>query len=212
MVPGPVLTCAAATALLLLAESRGSRPGLWLAKPVASASFIWMALVSGAPGSLYGRLVLLALALCMLGDLLLIPQDRRATFRAGIFAFLLGHLAYCVAFLTRPLSGTGLLLGALVIGAILLLVQRWLSGSLPTDMRIPVHAYLVVIGLMSVLAFGVTGAGGPMAVVTGALAFLVSDVSVARDRFVKHEFLNRAWGLPLYYTGQMLLAASPGML
>jgi uncharacterized membrane protein YhhN len=117
-----------------------------------------------------------------------------------------------VAFLTRPLSGTGLLLGALIIGAILLLVQRWLSGSLPTDMRIPVHAYLVVIGLMSVLAFGVTGAGGPLVVVTGALAFLLSDVSVARDRFVKHEFLNRAWGLPLYYTGQMLLAASPGML
>jgi len=180
------MTCAVATALLLFAEYRGSRPGLWLAKPVASASFIWMALVSGAPESIYGRLVLLALVLCMLGDLLLIPQDRRGVFRAGILAFLLGHLAYCVAFLTRPLSGTGLLLGALIIGAILLLVQRWLSGSLPTDMRIPVHAYLVVIGLMSVLAFGVTGAGGPLVVVTGALAFLLSDVSVARDRFVKH--------------------------
>jgi uncharacterized membrane protein YhhN len=212
MVSWPVITCAAATGLLLLAEYRRSQAGLWLAKPVASASFIWMALASNALGSTYGRLVLLALLLCMLGDLLLIPKDRKAVFRAGILAFLLGHVAYCAAFLTRPLSWTGLLLGGLVIGAVLLLVQRWLSGSLPSDMRIPVHAYLVVIGLMSVLAFGVTGAGGPVAVAGGALAFLLSDISVARDRFVRHEFTNRAWGLPLYYAGQMLLAASPGML
>jgi len=48
--------------------------------------------------------------------------------------------------------------------------------------------------------------GGPLAVAVGALAFTASDVSVARDRFVRHEFLNRAWGLPLYYAAQVLLA------
>jgi hypothetical protein len=32
---------------------------------------------------------------------------------------------------------------------------------------------------------------------------------VARDRFLRHEFLNRAWGLPLYYGAQLLLASTP---
>jgi hypothetical protein len=35
---------------------------------------------------------------------------------------------------------------------------------------------------------------------------------VARDRFVRHEFLNRAWGLPLYYAAQLLIATTPAMM
>ena len=40
---GPYVLCAAAVAGLLWAEYRGSRTGLWLAKPVASLAFIWAA-------------------------------------------------------------------------------------------------------------------------------------------------------------------------
>ena len=43
---------------------------------------------------------------------------------------------------------------------------------------------------------------------TGAAMFCVSDLSVARDRFVSPGFVNGAWGLPLYFGGQLLLAAS----
>ena len=70
----------------------------------------------------------------------------------------------------------------------------------------PVRTYMLVIGIMSALACGVTAAGGPWAVAVGALAFTASDISVARDRFVRHQFINRAWGLPLYYAAQLLLA------
>jgi hypothetical protein len=65
---------------------------------------------------------------------------------------------------------------------------------------------------MSALAVGVAGAGGPWAVAAGALAFTASDVSVARDRFVREEFFNRAWGLPLYYCAQLLIALTPAMI
>ena len=44
----PVALCAAAVAALLLAEWRGSRQGVWLAKPLASACFLWTALDFGA--------------------------------------------------------------------------------------------------------------------------------------------------------------------
>lgn len=208
----PYAVCAVAVAGLLVAEQRGSRAGLWLTKPLASLAFLWVALAAGALESSYGRWVLLGLALCLAGDVLLIPQERNAAFRAGVFAFLAGHLAFSVAFLSRPIDPYGLAVAAVALAIALAAVLRWLSPSVTADMVLPVRAYLVVIGIMSVLACGVTAAGGPWAVAAGALAFTASDVSVARDRFVRHEFLNRAWGLPLYYAAQLLIGTTPLLL
>ena len=209
---GPVVLCVLAVGGLLIAEYRGSQAGLWLAKPVASAAFIWLGLASGALETGYGKLVLAGLALCMLGDVLLIPRERPGIFRGGVFAFLLGHVAYSAAFLTRPLAPSGLVLGGALLVVVVWAVLRRLGRSLPADMVIPVRTYMGVIGVMSTLACGVSAAGGPWAVAVGALAFTASDVSVARDRFVKHEFINRAWGLPLYYGAQLLIAATPALV
>ena len=79
-------------------------------------------------------------------------------------------------------------------------------------MVIPVRVYMLVIGVMSALACGATAAGGPVLLAIGALAFTASDISVARDRFVRHQFINRAWGLPLYYAAQLLLATTPALI
>jgi len=204
--------CAVAVAGLLWAEYRGSRQGLWLTKPLASVAFIWAGVAAGALDSTYGQWILLGLVLCLLGDVLLIPHDRPAVFRAGVFAFLAGHVAYSAAFLTQPLDGFGLAGGAILLAVVVGGVLRWLASSLPADMAWPVRIYMIVIGVMSALACGVTAAGGPWAVAVGALAFTASDVSVARDRFVRHEFLNRAWGLPLYYGAQLLLASTPALV
>lgn len=207
----PYLLCAVAVAGLLLAEFRGSRKGLWLTKPLASLAFIWAGVAAGALESTYGQWVLAGLVLCLLGDVLLIPLERPAIFRAGVFAFLAGHVAYSAAFLTQPLDGFGLVGGAILLVVVVGSVLRWLAGSLPADMVWPVRVYMVVIGVMSTLACGVTAAGGPWAVAVGALAFTASDISVARDRFVRHDFLNRAWGLPLYYGAQLLIASTTGL-
>jgi len=208
----PIAVCGVAVAGLLLAERRESGRGIWIAKPVASLSFIWMALASGATQSGYGRWILVALILCLAGDLLLIPRNRPAVFRAGVLAFLLGHLAYAAGFMTQPLAWHGLVIGAALLAMVVFVVLRWLGPSLPADMVWPVRAYLFVIAVMSVLACGVTAAGGPPEVAAGALAFTASDVSVARDRFLRHEFANRAWGLPLYYAAQLLLASTPALI
>jgi hypothetical protein len=45
-------------------------------------------------------------------------------------------------------------------------------------------------------------------VLVGALLFFVSDLAVARDRFVSPGFANAAWGLPLYYAATLVLAAT----
>lgn len=207
--PGPfILLCALAVVALLAAERRDSQRGKWLAKPVASAAFVATALVSGAVGSVYGLWVLAGLLLCLVGDVLLIPLGRPAVFRAGVFAFMAGHLAFVAAFLTQPIDLAWLAAGAVVLALALGGVWWWLRSSLQPDMRKPVLAYLVVIGVMTSLAVGLVGAGGPATVAAGALAFTASDVSVARDRFVRAGFTNRAWGLPLYYCAQLLIALS----
>jgi uncharacterized membrane protein YhhN len=207
-----IIVCAVAVSGLLLAEQRRSEVGKWLTKPAASAAFVAVALASGALESVYGQLLLAGLLLCLVGDVLLIPEQRPAVFRAGVFAFLAGHVAYAAAFLTRPLSATWMMVAAALILLVLWQVWRWLRTTLPRDMRVPVQAYFAVIGVMSILACGVTGAGGPAVVAVGALAFTASDISVARDRFVRPQFLNRAWGLPLYYAAQVLLALSPAVV
>jgi uncharacterized membrane protein YhhN len=213
MVPGvAIASCAAGVAGLLAAEYRNSQRGKWIAKPIASASFLVVALASGALDSVYGRWILVALLLCLAGDLLLIPLRRAGVFRAGVIAFLLGHVAFAAAFLTQPLDVRWLAAAALALAVVLALVWRWLAPSLPPDMKLPVTAYFIVIGAMSALACAVTGAGGPVAVAAGALAFTASDVSVARDRFVQQDFTNRAWGLPLYYLAQVLLALTPAAM
>jgi uncharacterized membrane protein YhhN len=79
-------------------------------------------------------------------------------------------------------------------------------------MRMPVQAYFAVIATMTALACAVTVAGATPLVALGAIAFTVSDISVARDRFVQRGFFNRVWGLPLYYFAQVLLALSPAWL
>ena len=207
-----IVVCAVAVAVLLVAERRDSQTGVWISKPLASAAFLWTAVGSGAADSVYGRWILLGLALCMAGDVLLIPREHPAVFRAGVLAFLLGHVAYCAAFLTRPLEPWGLAGGGVLLAVALFVAWRWLAPSLPTDMERPVRAYLLVIGCMATLASGVSAAGGPWAVAAGAFAFTASDVSVARDRFVRHQFVNRAWGLPLYYAAQVLLALTPSWI
>jgi len=204
--------CAVAVAGLLVAERRNSQPGKWLTKPVASLAFIGTALASGALGTTYGELILLGLLLSLAGDVLLIPHGRPGVFRAGVLAFGSAHGAFAAAFLSQPLDMTWLVVSGALLLVVLLLIGRWLAPHLPAGMRVPVFAYLVVIGVMATLACAVSGAGGPPIVALGALAFTASDVSVARDRFVRHEFFNRAWGLPMYYFAQLLLALSPAAL
>ncbi len=196
-----------ATAGLLLAEARGSQRGKWATKPVAALGFLLAALGAGALTSEYGRVVFGGLLLSMLGDLLLIPKSRR-TFLAGLVAFLLGHVAFAAAFALRG-QALGRALPTLAVVAVAgALVWRWLSPHIEGPMRAPVAAYFIVISAMVATAAGASHHPGGLVGLVGALMFYGSDLSVARDRFVAHGFSNRAWGLPLYFAAQLVIAAS----
>jgi uncharacterized membrane protein YhhN len=204
----PIAACAAAVAALLLAEWRGSRTLVWIAKPLASAAFVWHAIEAGGLASGYGRFVLAGLALCACGDVLLIPRESRTAFAAGIGAFLLGHVAYAAGFLWTGVAPVALLLAACAGAVPGFLVLRWLDPLVPGDLRAPVRAYVAVILAMVACAVGAAAAGAPAIAAAGAVAFAVSDLAVARDRFATTGFVNSAWGLPLYYGAQIALGSS----
>jgi uncharacterized membrane protein YhhN len=199
---------AVAVAALLVAQYRNVRIGVWVAKPVASTGFIGAALAAGALDSSYGKWVLGALALCWLGDVFLVPRGASKVFRAGLVSFLLGHLAYGVAFLVRGVDVGGAAVTAIILALLGVFAARWLRPHLPGGMRIPVDIYLVVISLMVILAAGTVAAVGDARILLGAFAFYVSDLAVARERFVSSSFWNGAWGRPLYYAAQLMLAST----
>lgn len=206
----PVLVCAAAVGGCLLAESRQQTRALWLAKPLASAAFLWAALAWGALGSGFGRWLLAGLALCALGDVLLIPRVSRTALRAGMLAFGLGHGCFAAGFASRGFDPRTGLLGAAAAAALVASAWRWLRPHLAADDRRAVPLYLAVIGGMLTSASGAAGRGAAGAAVAGAWLFAASDLAVAQDRFVARSFGSTLWGLPAYYAAQLLIAAGAG--
>lgn len=72
----------------------------------------------------------------------------------------------------------------------------------------PVITYLVVIGVMVAVAMGAAFGAGMWAVGVGGVMYAVSDLSVARRRFIASRFIEQLWGLPLYFGAQFLLAST----
>lgn len=207
-------TLAGVTALLVVLLLVGERRrASWrgVAKGAASTAFIAAAVAAGAPDSAYGRWVLAALALGWVGDVALVSA-RRVWFLVGLAAFLLSHLAYIGAFAAvRPNVPPALIAAAALAGPALLVV-RWLWPHLPHEMRPPVLAYVAVITAMVAAAAGAAAGDGPWPILPAAGAFYLSDLAVARDRFVAPGFVNRIWGLPFYYAAQVVFALSVGWL
>ncbi len=198
-----VLACIGLVALLLL-DLRLPAAG---AKLIASSAFVGVAIVSGAWQSLFGRLLLAGLVLSWFGDLFLVGTSRTA-FLSGLVAFLLAHVAYVSAFIAQGYSRTWLVAAAIPVAIVAIVVFTWLQPHIPAELDIPVRTYIAVISLMVIFAFGTRGAGGPQLILTGALLFYLSDLSVAALRLVQTDFPTYVWGLPFYYGGQLCLALS----
>jgi len=209
-------TAAALLCGLLLAEREGRRNLILGVKTACSCAFVATAILQEHPLAAYFHWVLAGLLLGLVGDVCLALRGDRA-FRAGLVAFLLGHVAYVVAFalvVRRPEDWLTAL--HLLLVAVSCYVLWWLWPRLGA-MRGPVVAYVLVISAM--VAAAISAAGNPLlpgvgrwTLLLGAVCFYLSDLCVARDRFVAQGFANRLLGLPLYYGGQFLIAFSVGLV
>lgn len=197
------LACVALVVLLLLDLHLPAAA----AKFLASTAFIAVAIRSGAWDSTYGRLILLGLAFSWFGDMFLVGSSQIA-FLSGLVAFLLAHVAYVAAFVRHGYHRGWVWSAMLPIAGIAIAVYVWLAPHTPAELVIPVRAYITVISLMVIFAIGTRGRGGSLLIVTGAVLFFLSDLSVAALRLVQTEYPTYVMGLPFYYAGQVCLALS----
>lgn len=211
ILPPALLSCFAVLALVV-SDYRNFRPGRYLFKPLAAAAFVWLALSLDATGTAYGRWLLAGLLLCLLGDLLLMPDSERG-FLAGLGAFLCGHLLFAVAFLQLPANMTGLAISAVPVLILLVVVRPWLLPHVDREMRIPVILYMLVISAMLLCAGLTAGQRAAPVIIAGAWGFALSDLAVARRQFVRPDSpWNQVWGTPLYFLSQMLLACTVALV
>lgn len=186
------------------AVARDDRRTETWAKPLVMVSVMAVALVLGAADTDAGRWLLVALFFGLLGDIALLGETI-PRFQAGVYAFLVGHLAYLVCFATlglpRP-TWAWVGLAALVVA---LVVTR---GVVPATHReggaavsVPVAIYSLVIGAMLVCAWFT----GEVWVAVGATVFVTSDTILSVNRFVRPVPHARLALMMTYQVGQALI-------
>lgn len=211
------IVSALACLVLVGAEYTHAKALRAIAKPIASLAFVAVAVLAlaacspGAGWREYQLYIVVGLVLGVAGDIALLGKSSGA-FLVGLVAFLLGHIAYVVGFaqLAPPSSWLDIrALAPVAVGGTALALLWPRLG----DMRVPVIAYVITIVTMVAAAIAAARVealpeDNRMLLLAGASLFFVSDLAVARDKFVGASFVNRAWGLPAYYAGQLLIAWS----
>lgn len=199
----------------LFYEKGETHKGMIPTKMILSLLFIAAVIIQPHPLPGYFKFLFVGMIFCAGGDLFL-AMPQRSTFMSGLVSFLIGHIFYITAFFYAAQLNvlTWIGIGTLLIAGGWVFV--WLRPHLG-KMKGPVVAYILIITVMMAGAFSILGdvrinRMGRFLVFAGAFLFYISDIFVARHRFIKKEFFNRLIGLPLYFTGQYILAFSMGLL
>jgi len=200
---------------VLFHEKKKNRLPLLITKSILSLLFVAATLLQPRPVPAYFHYLLVGLIFCLVGDVCLALPQKKA-FMGGLIAFLFGHVLYIFSFSSLVPVSYWFSPGMFIIIVISVFIFLWLRPHLKS-MLIPVLIYILVITFMAIGAWAVFWkssfqVSGRAFIMAGALCFYVSDVFVARQRFIKEEYRNRLFGLPLYYAGQFMLAFSVSLL
>ncbi|GAB2979722.1 lysoplasmalogenase [Nocardioides montaniterrae] len=182
----------------------------WL-KPATLALMTITVIAAGALDHRAGVWLVIALLLGLLGDIALLDDTVESRFKAGLAAFLVGHLAYVVCFVALP--GTLEVLGGYWVWGGMGVIALALSvgnGVLPATFKqggialaVPVAAYMSVITAMTLAAW----LTADWWIAIGASIFVASDSILSINKFVRP--LGRAARpaiMVTYHVGQALIA------
>ena len=151
-------------------------------------------------------MILAGLVLSLIGDVFLLA-DSSMSFLAGLGSFLVAHIAYIAAFIAIGILRTGVLMG-LAVGLVgITTLGRRIVGGVATrqpSMKAPAIAYMAVISIMVVAAFGT----GLLAAIVGAIFFYLSDAAIAWTRFVHDHGHGRLFVIVTYHLAQLLIVVS----
>lgn len=145
-------------------------------------------------------LVAAGLVVSMVADVVI-----ESSFLGGLATFLLAHVAYVAAFVSRTSEPRLLLLLPFAGWGVAVLWRLWPGLG---AMRVPVVVYAVVICTMMWRAAATVGLPGGWTALAGAVLFAASDTLIAFDRFHRPLAHGRYAIMALYWAGQFLIAWS----
>lgn len=181
-------------------------PLAWVCKPLTTALLITWAAWRGVNDPMR-RPLLLGLALSWVGDVALLwPQQG---FLLGLVSFLLAHLAYSVALWRGGARPWWPAIAGYAVVALGVLQQLW-PGIAPA-LQAPVVAYVLALAGMAALAaarwWRLRSPGAAWGALGGAL-FMLSDATLAFDRFAAPVPMASLWILSSYWVAQTCIAAA----
>jgi uncharacterized membrane protein YhhN len=197
----------------IVAEYRGPRSAVYFFKPLTTVLIIALAAVAEQASVTYQWLIVAGLVFSLAGDVfLMLPETPRSYFVPGLIVFLIAHVFYIGAFSlgVHWSGGDALVLLPFVAFGIGTGAYLWRHLG---PMKGPVAVYIVVILAMGWRAgarIGVDGIGttGAVLALVGAILFILSDLILALNRFVRPFRSARATNLTTYWGGQLLIALS----
>jgi uncharacterized membrane protein YhhN len=153
-------------------------------------------------------MIVIGMLFSLMGDIfLMLPSDQ---FLIGLICFLITHICYIVAFLFDSRAGRPLW-PYVLLAAIAIVIFELLSGGIDPAMKLPVAIYAAALSFMTAQALARNlqqkNLGSRLAA-CGAILFLISDTTLAYDRFVTGFFAAHAIILSTYYAAQYLIALS----
>ena len=187
---------------LVCSSSQDLSPFRHITKPAILTSLIIYFLVNQRGLSSFTRsFSLLALTLSLLGDVLLMLDEKNPNFFvAGLGSFLVAHIMYTMVFLKKSKADRRIWLFLLVLAIYGLGLFYFIKDSLGL-MLIPVLCYIIAIFSMVTAAYSRRGRVSRPSfylVIIGAILFLLSDSMIAIDKFL-HPFSFSNIGIMLTY-------------
>ncbi len=189
--------------------ARAGSPTLrYIFKPLTTVLILALALLlPDAVSPLYRALIAIGILFSLGGDIfLMLPRD---AFVWGLASFLVAHLFYIAAYISRAgLQLNWLLLAPFVLyGAVLLYLLLPHTGAV----RVPVILYAVVLmamGWQAAALWWVVRDTAALLAMAGALLFIASDSILALDRFRAPIPQRDLLVMSTYYGALLLIAWS----
>jgi uncharacterized membrane protein YhhN len=209
MITIAILCVVVSAALCIRAHYADHRTQFFIFKPLTTVLVIGIAAVSGhGQRADYWYLIVVGLLLCLAGDVfLMLPGDK---FVHGLLSFLGAHILFAVAFFSVTRAVTPWLL--LSVSGVAATLYAVLYPGL-AKMRIPVLVYVLAISVMAWRAWEswlYLPVAGTLMAASGTVLFMVSDSTLAFDRFRGQFQGAQAVILSTYFASILLLALSTG--
>jgi uncharacterized membrane protein YhhN len=169
----------------------------------ASTGVIVLGLLGASLRNRFDWFIMLALIACWFGDYMG-PHN----FYAGAAAFLVAHLFLIAAYISKGIVWRKCFIMVGPLFVLFLTILFWIFPRVPREGVPLVLSYMLVISAMVFFAGGASSGPTGRRLLIGSIIFYVSDIFVARGKFIEHDMLSRLGSHPLYYVACVIFALS----